>query len=126
MVAPFEQAAFSLDVGQVSEPVQSQFGWHVIKVLEKEADRPLTLSTRQQLQSGVFTDWLKERRDEANINADIDLPELEAEPTPESVFQPPPEAPVPPTATVAPLPGSPTTESGTPEAVETPAATSTP
>ena len=33
MVAPFEEAAFALAVGEVTqEPVQSQFGWHVIKV----------------------------------------------------------------------------------------------
>jgi peptidyl-prolyl cis-trans isomerase C len=37
MVAPFAEAAFKLEPGKVSEPVQSQFGWHVIKVEEKRA-----------------------------------------------------------------------------------------
>jgi len=32
MVAPFDQAAFSLPVGQLSEPVKTQFGYHIIKV----------------------------------------------------------------------------------------------
>jgi len=32
MVAPFEEAAMALEVGAVSEPVQTQFGWHVIKL----------------------------------------------------------------------------------------------
>jgi len=32
MVAPFDQAAFSLPIGEVSEPVKSQFGYHIIKI----------------------------------------------------------------------------------------------
>jgi peptidyl-prolyl cis-trans isomerase C len=35
MVQPFAEAAFKLEPGQVSEPVKSQFGWHVIKLDEK-------------------------------------------------------------------------------------------
>jgi peptidyl-prolyl cis-trans isomerase C len=35
MVQPFAEAAFQLEPGGLSEPVKSQFGWHVIKVEEK-------------------------------------------------------------------------------------------
>ncbi|MCD4741327.1 MAG: SurA N-terminal domain-containing protein [Desulfobacteraceae bacterium] len=35
MVAPFSEKAFSMEPGEVSEPVQTQFGWHIIKVVAK-------------------------------------------------------------------------------------------
>ena len=37
MVKPLENAAFNLAVGQVSEPVKTQFGWHLIKVYDRKA-----------------------------------------------------------------------------------------
>ncbi len=36
MVKPFEDAAFELEVGKVSNPVKTQFGWHLILVTDKK------------------------------------------------------------------------------------------
>jgi foldase protein PrsA len=35
MVEPFADAAFALEVGQLSEPVQTQYGWHIIKATSR-------------------------------------------------------------------------------------------
>jgi peptidyl-prolyl cis-trans isomerase D len=43
MVRPFEDAAFELQPGEVSKPVRTQFGWHIIKVLERKPEHVMPL-----------------------------------------------------------------------------------
>lgn len=61
MVAEFETAAFSLEVGQLSDPVKTQFGYHIIQVLGHEV-RPLTAEQLDTARQSVFGSWLDEQR----------------------------------------------------------------
>lgn len=52
MVEPFAEAAFKLEPGQISDPVKSQFGWHVIKVEEKRTKpAPSFEETKDQVEA---------------------------------------------------------------------------
>jgi len=55
MVPSFELASFQMDVGSYSkDPVQTQFGWHVIKVEDRRvADAPALADVRDQLRSSI-------------------------------------------------------------------------
>lgn len=61
MVAPFEEAAFSLPVGEVSEPISTTFGFHLLEVLERDAERAVETSTLEQRRSTAFDTWLEEQ-----------------------------------------------------------------
>jgi parvulin-like peptidyl-prolyl isomerase len=81
MVAPFEEAAFALEVGEISAPIESQFGWHVIQVLGHE-ERPLDETAYQALQDKTFSDFLTSLKEAATIDQKADwLARVPLEPT---------------------------------------------
>jgi peptidyl-prolyl cis-trans isomerase D len=61
MVPEFDAAAFTLKVGEISQPVKSQFGYHIIQVLA-HTTVPLDASAYQQAQQTAFNDWLTKAR----------------------------------------------------------------
>ncbi len=41
MIQPFEKAAFALQAGETSEPIRSEYGWHIIRVYDRRKTEPL-------------------------------------------------------------------------------------
>lgn len=64
-VTEFDNVAFSTPVGEVSEPVQTDFGWHIIKVYEKKTI-PTTPFDKELQQQNLFTDALAQWNEEAD------------------------------------------------------------
>lgn len=61
MVLPFDEAAFALEVGEISDPVQTDFGWHILQNLGKEL-LPIDEAAFEEIRNEVFSEWLVERR----------------------------------------------------------------
>ncbi|WP_208347425.1 peptidylprolyl isomerase [Pseudaestuariivita rosea] len=72
MVQPFEDAVVALEAGQVSDPVQTQFGWHVIKLNETRVkSAPALDDVRAELETQVQRDAVDARLAELREQAEI-------------------------------------------------------
>ncbi|BCB08943.1 hypothetical protein HHSLTHF2_28330 [Vreelandella venusta] len=75
-VPAFEEAMGSLSTNQLSEPVRSQFGYHVIEVLERRRQDVTDESRREQVRQAIFQrraneelqSWQREMREQAFVD----------------------------------------------------------
>jgi peptidyl-prolyl cis-trans isomerase C len=81
MVPEFEEAVFELEAGEVSEPVETQFGWHVILLGETREQQPPALEeVRAELIEGLRRARVDARVEELMSRAEIERPELDIDP----------------------------------------------
>jgi peptidyl-prolyl cis-trans isomerase C len=74
MVKPFEEAAFALEKGKVSNPVQSEFGWHLIKVEDKRDRQPPAFEeVRDQITASLIQQKLQSTVQEMRESAKIEI-----------------------------------------------------
>jgi len=80
LVPPFEAAMNKLDINGISDPVQTQFGWHMIQVQERE-DRDNSVEhkknrVREEIRKRKIEEetelWLRRLRDEAFVDINLD------------------------------------------------------
>jgi foldase protein PrsA len=76
MVAEFEEAAFSMGIDEISAPVKSEFGYHIIKVTDKqEAAEANFEDSKEEIKDILFDEkiateyptWLEEKKEEYKI-----------------------------------------------------------
>ncbi len=80
MVEAFDAAVFSMEVGQISEPIKTEFGYHIVKVTDKQEAKEANLEDSKAeiedaIKNGkineVYTTWLTEKKAEYSITNNL-------------------------------------------------------
>jgi peptidyl-prolyl cis-trans isomerase C len=90
MIPVFEEAAFNAPLNEVTDPIQSEFGYHLILPYERrEASTPALEEVKEQVTEGAQNDVLRQLLDTYQSNAEIEtFAELVAPATTEEVAPP--------------------------------------
>lgn len=65
-VKEFSDAAFSQEIGEIGQPVKTEFGYHIIQVIARK-ELPLSASQFEQTKETAFNDWLTAAKEAATI-----------------------------------------------------------
>jgi parvulin-like peptidyl-prolyl isomerase len=61
VIPELDPIIFGLEVGETSDIIETEIGYHIIKVLDKDPNRPLDPAIRQLLKEVALDDWLERR-----------------------------------------------------------------
>lgn len=62
-----EEAAFSLEVGQYSDVIETEVGYHILLVLERDPQHQLSPDAYLVMQEKALQDWLAQKRTESDV-----------------------------------------------------------
>jgi peptidyl-prolyl cis-trans isomerase C len=64
---PVEDAAFALEPNKYSAVIQDKVGFHILELIERQADRPLSPDQTLTLQTRALDEWIANRRQQSSV-----------------------------------------------------------